>query len=418
MKRFLSRLITILLLLALLPGCAEETSQTPIGSHYWTSFPTLGSGFSQQEVLSAAPWNCGRLEATSHETMAETEQGYYLVYMNQLFYADKQNLSNWVPVCSQPDCKHRDMGSCSSILLDERIVIKDNRIFTTVNSGTYPQIYDNGCSVAVMSFLGDGTDMKLEYVLEAGVYDDSAGISAMLYSDQMLYNAVALQRDGTWTGYLYRVSPEGVETLTEVEDFDRNGLVVSTPAEIVNGVHLFQSTLLDPSGRFFYYYENGELKHFDIAGFPGVGGYLSNGILRCMKSGEGYYDVNLETGEKTFLEKQQIENSRSRIILPNCILETTLIGHSSALGNTAVQIHQMSLFNGTRWQSVLLPKELENSNENLTLSVMGVASDRIFIACRDSRYQNSEYGFRFSVYQILLDSQTCELTYCGDICRP
>lgn len=419
MKQIGTYILALLMILTLLPGCTEEeTLPAPIGSQYWEHYPSLAANSLNSDPLTVQSWNCGRLEATSYETMAETETGYYLVYMNRLFYADKTDLANWVPICNQPDCKHTEAGGCPSFTLSERIVVKDNRIFTTVNSGTYPEIYNDNFAVVVMSFLGNGTDPKLEYVLEEGVYHDSAAIHALLYSDQMLYNSVALQRDGSWIGYLYRVTPEGVQKLAEVENFDRNGLVISTPTEIVNGVNLFQTTLLDSTGRIFYYYENGILKNFDILSLPGVGGYLSNGTIRYMNTGDGYYDLNLETGEKTFLEKSRMENSKGQVLLPNCIIETTLIGNNTTQGNVIDELHKMELYDGNQWKTVTLPRELENSNENLTISIMGVASDRILIACRDSRYQTAEYGYCFSVYQILLDAQDLALTYCADISLP
>ena len=419
MKRTVSLFLAMLLVFAM-AGCQEKApaEQASIGSQYWKQYPALEAGSFHKEPLAVQPWNCGRLEATSYEKMAETQNGYYLVYMNYLFYADKTDLSRWIPVCSQPDCSHTERGKCTAIVLNDRIIVKDNRLFTTAESGTYPEIYDGNHATVVISLQGDGTDPKLEYVLEEGVYYDSAAISAALYSNQLLYNSVVLQKDGTWNGFLYRVTENGTEKLAEVADFDSHSFVTSTPTEIVYGVNLFKTTLLDNTGRLYYYYENDILKHFDILQFPGAGGYLSNGTVRYMKSGDGYYDFNLETGEERFLEKARLENSSGRILLPNCIIETTLIGSNASLGNTTAEHHAMELFDGIQWRRVTLPKELKTGSEYFTVSIMGAASDRILIACQDSRYQTAQYGYRFAIYQILLDNENLEMTFCGELQLP
>lgn len=43
---------------------------------------------------------------TSAYLMAETEGGFYYSTGNILYYADQENLTEWVPVCSRPDCSH------------------------------------------------------------------------------------------------------------------------------------------------------------------------------------------------------------------------------------------------------------------------------------------------------------------------
>ena len=417
MNRKISILLCLIMFAMLLPSCRNDEGTTgAMGSRYWSAFPPLAAGMMNTDALEVASWDSGRLEATSYETMAETETGYYLVYMNHLFYADRDNLSNWVPVCNAPNCGHTIDERCAAIVLSERIVVKNDRIFTLVNSGTYPEIHTGKEAVVVMSMAADGEDKRLEYVLEEGVYSGSAGIAALLYSNQMLYNAVELLPDGTATGHLYRVTDAGVEKVTTAENFAQQ-LIVSTPTNIVHGVHLFSTTLLDGTGKKFYYYENDALKALDITLLPGTGGYLSGQTLRYFKANDGYYDCDMETGENTYLAPARLENSRSRLLLPNCIIETTLIGSNSAIGNTTVQNHKMELYDGITWHRVKLPKELHVPDENIHISIMGVSSDSVFIACYDKR-EDAGNDMSFDLYRILLGTENLIMEFCGTIQIP
>lgn len=76
--------------------------------------------------LAVLPWDCGRANETSGNILWEVEQGYYLEYGYMLYYADKSDLSQWIPVCTKADCEHDksshavsacDANVASSVLL-------------------------------------------------------------------------------------------------------------------------------------------------------------------------------------------------------------------------------------------------------------------------------------------------------------
>ena len=79
----MKKLLTILLALVLLisaSGCAEEEkAPAPIGSEVWETMPQLSYGVMEYEKLQILPWNSGRCEATSFYRMAETETGLVTV---------------------------------------------------------------------------------------------------------------------------------------------------------------------------------------------------------------------------------------------------------------------------------------------------------------------------------------------------
>ena len=73
MKRFLSGLIAILLLLSLLPGCGEEDTGPQV---YPT--PTFTPGTLQSDLLKAEPGNFDRANYTNTGlTLLEIDTGYY-----------------------------------------------------------------------------------------------------------------------------------------------------------------------------------------------------------------------------------------------------------------------------------------------------------------------------------------------------
>ena len=99
-------MLLLLCLAMLLCGCGKEAKEIPVSSYIWETMPALTYGSLEYEKLQAEDWYCGRCEATGNGKWAETDLGYYFMYDFNLFYADKEDLSNWVPLCNQPDCKH------------------------------------------------------------------------------------------------------------------------------------------------------------------------------------------------------------------------------------------------------------------------------------------------------------------------
>lgn len=101
---------------------------------------------------------------TSNGQMAETESGYYAQFRGKLYYADESDLTNWVQVCNEPDCRHWD-ESCPAKMMPYGFWIQDNRIYSVRQTVTIEEIPTAGD--AIYSMAPDGTDLRLEYPLEA-----------------------------------------------------------------------------------------------------------------------------------------------------------------------------------------------------------------------------------------------------------
>ena len=238
-------MLLLLCLALLLCGCAGKNegpiatneSQTPtnspeketsaklaMGSEIWMEFPTLTYGVMEYEKLQVLPWNSGRCEATSFDSMAETALGFYMCPMNRLYYADKTDLSNWVPVCGNPDCKHLGT-SCDAFVQYREFVIKGDRIYYHSMSGVDNELYSGGATMFLASMAANGSNKRLEYAPDTYVPTTYLQDMAFLTSGQYIYNVIGMNADGSATAYSYMVAASGEESIQQVEipDADEAG---------------------------------------------------------------------------------------------------------------------------------------------------------------------------------------------------
>lgn len=422
MKRFFSGLITIFLLLSLLPGCSnnEDTLQL-VQPQLWNGWPQIQPGKLAGEKLGLTAWDSGRCEATSENTMIETENGYYYAYQEYLFYADKTDLSNWVLLCSKPDCGHPSHGRCSASLNSGRIVSRDGRIYTTVWSELYPELYQSGVSGDLLvSMAPDGTDLRLEYAFTDALEAELGQSFTFLTSDQWIYSYTETNAEGSMTGYLYRIADHGPELIKKQENMVNIASLLVMNG-VAYGVTPFWSELLDDSGelRYFHYLKDGQLEVLDLGILPSWGCYVSDGIARGFDHKEGcYLDRNLETGEDTFLTDAQLDGSFGCVILPNCILESTMLRSFSSDFRDPQAPNTMKLFNGEQWLDVKLPGQLLEANRTDYLEIVAVTSDRIFLSLRTPNRFTWQEGYYSELYQIMLTEDALEVQYCGSLKIP
>ena len=377
MKRNVLKVFALLLgLLLLLPGCGISN---PLGGaqdiDLRNHVPQLNFGTLEYEKLSKLPWNSGRTESTGYYHFAETEQGYYFfnISHNLLYYADKANLSNWVVVCNKPNCKHKSNAiDCNGRVHGNSFLLQDNRIIysdsLSINRHLYPGEADGK---ALFSKAFDGTDLRLEYVMEEGLIQGGGAISDYLSPDHWIYNVSQMQKDGTYVVKSYRRTKEDLELLFEEKEEILNCFVNLGGTA---GERTFYNTAL---GDYLTVYrvKDEQIVPLDLGKYKDVGGYLSGDILRFFRPNDGYYDVNLTTGEEVFICNAQLKNSRAAIRLPNCIIETTFISKTHPEGAP----HAMAFFDGKRWHNVSLPEELPAALGNLRGLQYVVTSDSILV---------------------------------------
>lgn len=416
MKNTQTRLLLIIMaVMLLLTGCKQEINQGAMGSEIWEEMPEFTYGIIESEKLETQQWNSGRCEAVSDNFMAETENGYYWGFGNILYYADKTNPETWVFVCSQADCMHGDRKQCLAYIETGYFVIKNDRIHFLESSGLYPQLYDKEKNTELLlSMNADGTDKQIAYAIEDAVLTDAGSFSFFLTDEHWINLISAFQTDGSVVTRLFRVTEEGV---SEIPIADSNGsashYIRSGRSNRLHGDKVFWCSALNNAPGMYYRFVDDVLQQVDLTGLELFGAYLSGNTLRCFRPSDGYYDVNLQTREETKTADAQSNSSYAEILLPNCIIESTLLGWNSLKSRASNMDHTMKLFDGQQWYDVKLPESLLNAPDSCYLICQSVTSNAIFLYSQDDANP-----LITSVYCIYLNTETPELLYCGDLPYP
>ena len=368
--------ILFLIFVVLFSGCGKSgLSDSQQSSEVWKDIPQLHFGTLEYEKLSKLPWSSGRGEATGYYRIAETGQGYYFydTIKKQLLFADKEDMSHWVTVCAKPNCKHASLDiTCDGAVSGNSFVLRDNRIYFSDSLSSHRHLYPGTADgMAIFSKAFDGSDIRLEYVIEEGLIQGGGRSSNYLTADQWVYNVAQLQKDGTCLARVYRRTEEKLELLFEetLEDFDSR----ATPVEI-GGDRVHYNGLLG-SPLSVQRSEDGKLVTLELGEYRETACYLSGDILRIFRPNDGYYDVNLATGEEVFVCKAQLENSVVAMPLPNCIIETTIGSELHPEGEP----HAMAFFDGESWHNLSLPEELTSFTGRTNLALCSVTSDSVMI---------------------------------------
>ncbi len=421
-KRTIQIIAGFCLIALLLTGCSkQEVKRGAMGSEVWEEMPALTYGVLESDSLEVLPWNSGRCEASGDYFIAETELGYYLLCYSYLYYADKSNLSNWVPVCNRPDCKHWKSFDCPA-KLRSTIYVKDDRIFNVdwIDGYLYPSdMSANGLMIASMA--ADGTDKRGEYAVEEAIKTAKLGTSvwygSVLLPDCWLYLAGVLDKNGDLVNRMFCVTESGTEEIPLVPDRQQEGVLFFAEGlfgDDVFGCNLLdEKDVLDENGVAYYRLVEGKPVRVDVKESEMSGSYLSGNTLRVFRANDGYYDIDLTTREEVLLTPARLENSFAQILLPNCILEHTLykipgqkVREEGAEGTT----HKMEMFDGETWRTVKMPEELVNAKATEYLYVLSATSDGIIVVCQDTADR-----YCMSIYRIPLGAEELAMEYCGEI---
>lgn len=408
-RNILRSLVWLCLIFALFTGCAPKEDLSIVDNQVWETMPSLTYGQLEYEKLKVEPWYCGRTEAVSKNRYAETENGFYS-YAGNLRYIDKVDPVAWVPLCNKPNCMHPENSpNCNAYPgFGGTFVIRNARIYISAQMNKFPELcpeeYRESGSLAIFSKAMNGTDMRLEYVIndEASKLNGAGGYTNMLNSHCWLCNIFKLNPDGSYTATSYCLSSNGLEILFQ-DNFDNQSDAQAT-FEVFRspfcGDPVFYNSAL---GNKLYGILNGEVYEVDAAKYADGGGYLSGNTLRQFCINEGYYDIDLETGNAVLVSENRLQNSRSFILLPNCIIETTLGSAEHPEGTEQV----MEIFDGESWRTVQLPEELLHAASSKPFYVQVISSDRILFTTREQS--------RTILYQVMLGGKDLVMEYYGQL---
>ena len=407
----MTRIIALLCAVALcLVGCQQQPKEDPsiTESQLWETMPALTYGQMEYEKLKEEPWYCGRAEATGGNVWAEVDSGYYLSMGGYLRYSDRTAVLNWVPLCSKPNCSHTGhYPSCNAFINWDQFFIHDGRIYFVSQFAFYRDLITvKGDGLALFSKAMNGTDVKLEMLLEDAVVTNGGSLDSQVVGSYWIHGGEKLNADGSCTAfcYSYNIQDKTAETLFYETYPDQNDVDINFLESDIHGDHTVISSVL---GIDYQKIANGQMVHTNAIAYAKKGDYLSGSILRQFRNNEGYYDINLETGEEVHLADAQLKNSQSFIVLPNCIIETTLGSENHQEGDT----HAMMLFDGESWRTVALPEELTQIYTlDMPFEIGVVTSDRIFILV----YNNQRYS-RCNMYQIMLGEEELTMEFCAEL---
>ena len=405
-------LLSLLLCMVLLCGCGEQQPEEPVitESIVWDSVPQLNHGVLEYEKLENQPWYCGRLEYFGKSLWAETELGYYFYSSGRdlLFYADKANMNNWVPVCNRAECKHVRMAPlCNGRMSAFGFWIRDGRIYYAAVSDkgqNMPLYLGEHWTPLVASRALDGTDPRIEHVYEELVVKGGGYISGMAAPTWWLISHGELAPDGTHIGRYYLITESGMELLLEQEEDPYRGYLFGRDPwlggmeyfDAFFGEDTFQLDLLaEARGEpdlSLYRYVDGDMERVNCDGYERTGKYLSGNTLRLYRENDGYYDLDLTTQQETFVAEAQLADAAAWVLLPNCIVE--------------YNGEQMVVFDGESWRDVEIPEELRN----LPMAVEVLASDRIFFTTGFDIYKES-----IALYQVVLGQENLHLEFCDEM---
>ena len=407
MKRYICLLLAMLFLLA---GCQEEEQlvvDPSITESLVMEAPQLNHGVLEYEKLKVEPWYCGRLEFTGGGCWAETENGYYYYDSGTaiLKYADKTDLSKWVPVCSKPNCLHTEnIRDCHARLGGSTFQIRNGRIcFATSSGGKNEVLYlEEGDARLIASRALDGTDLRMAYHIEDAVTPNGGMVSDLLTPEFWMLNVSIFNPDGTYTNRCYRRTADALELVAETITQEKKPYTVGTYTLVGGmawflcpGETAFSNTLLsevrgDPESA-IYRYINGNLERVEMEEYMMEARYLSGNTLRLYRQNDGFYDLDLTTRQETKVVDAQLPDAGGSVLLPNFIVQRN-------------KAHFL-IFDGESWREVQIPEELKGES----ISTEAVASDRILLI--GSAYPSTVK----KLYQIRLDQEIWTVEYCGRI---
>lgn len=389
-------------------GCAKEPVQADpekaAEQVYEVQAVEMGALSTEPLDMAASFTRCAN---TGRCRLAETPNGYYYVFHDILYYADKQDLTKWVPVCNKPQCSHKQYDYNCGAYVGNEILVTDELIYTCDDSKKYENSSLRGQVLVQMNL--DGSDRKIRYIVQDAMAAGGHVERFTLFPDHMVACMALLQEDGTFRGTIIRVDASGEHVLLDAA-VEESALEVGASASAVyhmGGDQALCSTLPDGDFSVLYRTAGDSLETIgSVAGLDLWGPYLSGHILLMFSPNDGYYTLNLATGERRKAEECRLKDSWGFVLEPNCIIETTLPVAAEGMashGNGCA----MTLYDGTAWREVSLPEELGDMNANGYLEPLALASDRILFGLQTAE--------TCRIYQLLLDADSLALMFCAEI---
>ena len=383
MKKWICCILITMLILGCLPGCSDSPQEI-----------NTGNTGHQVTINSCAQ--------TSGYRVAETVNGYYLNLNRTLYYADKTDLSNWVPVCNEPDCNH-SQPSCTSKMSYDEFYFYNGRIYTIKHKcDVVPRSTEN--SQVLVSFAPDGTDPAVEFeIAESNI--TSGWSDAVLTPDGIYGQYFELLNDGTYKAMVVHADHQGTDVIYEGQTSD--DFIVGTQyfwsAREWGGMYgdlaLASSALTGESLDELYRIVDGSyepISHLDECNTWGA--LLVGGHLYHYEPNDGFYLTDLETGAAKKQMPAQLSDGEAYHLQSDYIVETNIYYGSNT------NRPKLLLFENGQWNTVRLPKDAKELS-NSSFIPLAVSTEGLFILAGQENV--------YSLYQVRQAEKGYELTRCG-----
>lgn len=386
MKKWACCILVLLLVLGCMPGCSDSPQ-------------VIDTGETGHQVTINS---CGE---TSGYQMAETANGYYLNLNRTLYYADKTDLSTWVPVCNEPDCSH-NRPSCSAKMVCDEFYLQDGRIYTIKHKcDVVPLSVDN--SYVLVSFAPDGTDLTVEFeIVESNI--TSGWMDAVLTPDGVYGQCFNLLNDGTYKALVVHADQQGTDVIYEGQtsvDFavDTQYFWTTREWDGMYGDLAFASSALaaneKESFEGLYRIADGSyepISHLDECNTWGA--LLTGNHLYHYEQNDGFYLTDLETGASKKQMPTQLSDGEAYHLQSDYIIETNIYYGSNT------NRPKLLLFENGRWNTVRLPKDAKELS-NSSFIPLAVSTEGLFILAGQENV--------YSLYQVRQAEKGYELALCG-----
>lgn len=336
-----------------------------------------------------------RCNATSAGNMAEIESGFFYKENEILYYADKENMNNWIPVCNNPDCLHNS-SSCSA-QIDYEIAQKGDKLY----------YYDN-FSKAIMEVAIDGSEPKTAFKIaleNANLGNSSRGI---ISQDGFFIYYGYLTQDGMYQRMIARLEDDGTLYPLFTENVDSLESQITMPSYIyyVRGDFAIISSLLieegDDAQNVLWRVDGDEPERVNLPEEVSIlYSYLSEDTFTYYREKEGFFEIDLESGKETLLCENQLEDGRGYILTDEYMIESNRYRYYTP------EEAYLKFFNGKEWLDVALPENVKKTD--CVFIPASVASDRIFMI----QANNGVNGYASQLYYFMLNDETPELTFCN-----
>lgn len=388
--------LTIFLLLCLLVslfGCSHNSPQSSVSSNAYALCAT-----------------------TSSYSMAETEGGIYTSFFGHLYYADKDNLNNWTPVCNKPNCDHTQKAlACDARIFGSGFYLQQDRIYYCDSDSDHSGSHN----LLILSMSPSGGDRKIEHTISFPSQECILQWRNCYLADRMLLFCACMDDSGTFHNYAIQVTPEGDQILAEGRTENMPSFLGTvTASEKVGGDSAVLYRLDSDHGSFgtmLYRLTEGGLVPIgdtanlglgNLADCDMAGAYLTGDVLQVYRPNDGYYDINLTTGAQTKTMDAQMEDSWGWHLTDQYILESpVLFNRPGQRLELQAGPHSMLLYNGEAWKPVTLPEEITHISGAACLVPNAVTSDRVIFTLDDSKNHKTSW------YHLMLHQENPELVF-------